>query len=207
VDRAQRETGSYCVPQGPQIRAARTEQVWIGQEQLGEQLGTFGGCELLEGGGGSTGALGHVDGQLQFDGRRAGNGLRPSQRSSPSKPKPVTSTGKWSTGPRAGTVTSSEKSRELFVDVVGVESDLIDELAERLRHGLHRTGRVFFTESDGDAPIVVEPLGRTERGRTFEPPARRGLRSVQDCGYLVQYLAWQRWRSAKLGNDSQRRWR
>jgi len=55
------------------------DQVGMGQEQLDEQLGTFGGCEPVEGRGGSTAALAHVDGQLQSDGRRAGNGGRPSQ--------------------------------------------------------------------------------------------------------------------------------
>jgi hypothetical protein len=56
------------------------DQVGMGQEQLAEQLATFGGCEPVEGrGGGSTAALVHVDGQLQSDGRRARNGGRPIQ--------------------------------------------------------------------------------------------------------------------------------
>jgi hypothetical protein len=55
------------------------DQVGMGPEQLAERLATFGGCEPVEGRGGSTVAPNHVDGQLQSDGRRAGNGGRASQ--------------------------------------------------------------------------------------------------------------------------------
>jgi hypothetical protein len=50
-----------------------------------------------------------------------------------------------------------EESRELFVDVVGVESDLIDELFQVLRHVEHRTGRVFSPDQKAMPPTPPRP--------------------------------------------------
>jgi hypothetical protein len=52
-----------------------------------------------------------------------------------------------------------EESRELFVEVVGVESDLSDELGKRLRHGHHRTGRVLFRWFKARRALGVHVLG------------------------------------------------
>jgi hypothetical protein len=55
------------------------DQLGMTQEHLGKQLSTFDAGEPLEGRGGGRATLAHVVGQLQSGGRRAGNGLRPSQ--------------------------------------------------------------------------------------------------------------------------------